>query len=316
MTLWSRWVALMSTTGHPLGLALFRIAVGLVSLMTVVSPVWAGVVELIWTDRAHGGYRLIAKGPWLVEWLGGPSPEVTWGLIAVSIVSSVFLIAGVGGRVVAFICLWTTMGITDMNGQAGGSYDELLTCALFLVVLADSTRTLSVDCRIQTGKWTCSTGVPSWPRWLAILQIVTVYWSTGAQKVSAFWTPAGGFSAIWYILQQPSWQRMDMAWVAPFYPVTQVMTATTWIWELTSPLLLLAFWYRHTRERPGRLRGFMNRVDWRLWFALFGVMTHIGVFLVMNVGPFTWVTLAFYVAFFHPDEWMGAARRLRDRFSA
>ena len=36
-----------------------------------------------------------------------------------------------------------------MNGQAGGSYDELLTCALFLVVLADSTRTLSVDCRIQ-----------------------------------------------------------------------------------------------------------------------------------------------------------------------
>ena len=46
------------------------------------------------------------------------------------------------------------------------------------------------------------------------------------------------------------------------------------------------------------------------------IMILTGVFLVMNVGPFTWVTLAFYVAFFHPDEWMGAARRLRDRFSA
>ena len=316
MNRWSRWVALMSTTEHPLTLALFRIAVGLCAFGTVASPVLADVVELVWMDKDHGGYRVLAKGPWLVEWLGGPSPEVTWALVVAALVSSTALVLGAGGRVVAFICLWATMGITDMNGQAGGSYDELLTCALFLAVLADSSRTLSVDCRVRTGAWTCDTPVSSWPRWLAIFQIVTVYWSTGFQKLSAFWTPAGGFSAIWYILQQPSWQRTDMQWVAPLYPLTQVMTATTWLWEVTAPLLFLAFWYRLTRERPGRLRGFMNRVDWRLWFALFGVMTHLGVFMVMNVGPFTWVTLAFYVAFFHPDEVHGAFRRLRDRFAA
>lgn len=312
--MWGRWVALLSRTEPPLALALFRISVGLTALLTVLSPVIAGVVELIWMDPEHGGYRKLTD-PFLVEWLGGSSPGMVWGLVVLAAVASALLAVGLGGRFTAMVALWTVMAVTDINSQAGGSYDALLTCALFLLMLADGSRTLSLDCRIRTGRWTCDTPISSWPRWLAVFQIVLAYWSTGAQKVSAFWTPAGGFSALWYILQQPSWHRIDMQWLAPLYPVTQVMTASTWIWELTAPLLLLAFWYRHTRERPGRLRGFMNRVDWRLWFALFGVGLHLGVFAMMNVGPFTWVTLCYYLCFFHTDEFVSAWTRMRGRLS-
>ena len=309
--MWGRWVALLSRTEPPLALALFRIAVGLCAVGTVLSPVLSDVVELIWMDREFGGYRVLKRGPWLVQWLGGPSPQMIWGLIVAALVSGTALTVGLGGRVMAFLTLWSAMAATDMNGQAGGSYDELLTCAIFLVLLSDGSRTLSLDCRLRTGRWTCDTPISSWPRWLAIFQIVLAYWSTGAQKVSAYWTPAGGFSALWYIFQQPSWQRIDMHWLAPLYPLTQVATASAWIWELTSPILLLAFWYRHTRERPGRVRGFMNRIDFRLCFAIFGTVVHLGVFIFMNVGPFTWVTLAFYVCFFHPEELTKAWHRLR-----
>ena len=37
-------------------------------------------------------------------------------------------------------------------------------------------------------------------------------------------------------------------------------------------------------------------------FIAFGVSLHVGVFFVMHVGPFTWVTLAFYAALLDPEE--------------
>ncbi len=138
---------------------------------------------------------------------------------------------------------------------------------------------------------------------MAIYQLVLIYWSTGLHKVSASWTPVGGYSALYYTLQQPTWQRWDMDWLAWVYPLTQAATALTWFWEITSPLLLLALWYRATPERPGRLRAVFNRLNYRRLFVVFGVCLHLMIFALMDVGPFTWVTLAFYVCLYGPDEW-------------
>jgi hypothetical protein len=47
----------------------------------------------------------------------------------------------------------------------------------------------------------------------------------------------------------------------------------------------------------------MNRLDWRTGFVLFGVGMHLTIFAAMEVGPFTWISLAFYLVLWHPDEW-------------
>ena len=52
---------------------------------------------------------------------------------------------------------------------------------------------------------------------------------------------------------------IDPQSLAPWFRVTQLATLGTWLFELSGLLLLLAFWYRHTRDRPGRLRAFFNR---------------------------------------------------------
>lgn len=308
MKVWSRWVAMLSEREPATVLALFRIACGICAILTVGSVVAADIVELVWLDQEWGGYRKLQSGPWIVELFGGVSPRMTWTLICVSLASAVLLTIGAGGRITALVALWSFMGATDLNGQAGGSYDELLTCGMWLLVLGPSTVTLSVDCRITRGVWhDPKASAYAWVRWLGVFQIVLAYWSTGMQKLSAHWTPVGGFSALYYILQQPSWHRWDMSWLAPLYPLTQALTAATWIWELTSPLLLLAFWYRrHPRE------GWRSKfVHYRSVFALFGVFTHLGIWVFMEVGPFTWVSLAFYICMFSPREFAAVWARVR-----
>ena len=75
-------------------------------------------------------------------------------------------------------------------------------------------------------------------------------------------------------------------------------------------VLWLAFWYRLTRDRPGRLRAAFNRWDARALYLLLGVSMHLGIEATMEVGAFFPATMALYVAAFTPDEWRRLGRRL------
>lgn len=311
MKLWSRWVALLERRETGEALALFRVAVGLVCLYTVLTVVLDGLVPVLWLGVEHGGYRnFTGKTWWLVDALGGPQPATVWGLVAVALLASTALAVGWWSRLAALLAGQTIMGLTWINGAAGGSYDELISNACWILVLAESDATLSLRARLRGGAWRSAATVLAWPRYLAIGQLALVYGSTGVQKVSAYWTPGGDFSALYYVLQQPTWHRMDMRWVAWIFPLTQLATALTWFWEWGAPLLVLAYYYRDTRTRPGRLRAAFNRLDARALYALVGVVLHLSVFASMEVGPFTWITLSYYLCLWHPEEWRARWPRL------
>jgi len=301
MRRWSRWVQLLSRREAGTSLALLRIALGLCALGIFIDGF--ALFSVLWVDIEHGGYRSLGDGPWLVQWMGGPNPDTITTLLWAGVTSATILITGLGSRLWAFVTLQILLALASTNGHAGGSYDELLSNGLWLLVLAQSDTTLSIRCYLKNRKWQDEELVRAWPRYLAIGQLVVVYTSTASLKVSAHWLPGGDASALYYILQQPSWARWDLQWLAWVFPLTQVATLGVWLFEAGAPLLLIAFWYRHTRTRPGWLRQFMNRIDYRRVFCWVGVSMHIGIHALMVVGPFSWISLAFYVALFHPDEW-------------
>jgi hypothetical protein len=292
---------------------LFRIACGLCILYTVGSVVVQGMVQAIWLSPAYGGFESLGPAPRLFRLLGGARPETVWLVVVLSLVSGFLLLVGLGGRLTALVALETYLGLWQLNTDACGGYDWLLTNGLWLLVLASSTATLALDCRLRTGRWLSDEPVSAWPRYLAIYQIVVVYWSTGMHKVSGTWTPAGGFSALYYILQEPTWQRWDMSWLAWVYPLTQLGTATTWAWELTAPLLLLVLWYRRTSNRPGGLRALSNRLPLRGFWVAIGLAVHVGILVLMDVGPFSLIALSYYVCLWTPHEWRALAQRLPRR---
>jgi hypothetical protein len=302
---WDRWVRFWDRRERGTTLALWRIACGLCVVGAIGAVVLAGAARPLWFDPADGGYSP-RTAPWQFRLLGGVTPGVVNGVVAATVIAGVLMTIGLGGRLPVLVALQGYLALVNLNGAGTGGYDFAIANSLWLLILARGTETLSLDCRIRSGRWTSEREIPAWPRYLAIFQLVLIYWSTGMHKLSAAWTPAGGFSALYYILQQPTWRRFDTTWAAYVYPLTQVATAVTWAWEVTSPLLLLALWYRATAGRPGRVRRLFNRVNFRRLFVLIGLTVHLGLLVLMEVGPFSLVMLAFYLCLYHPDEWRKA----------
>jgi hypothetical protein len=298
---WRRWVHATSVTETAEVMALFRVGAG-VSLVWVVVSVWvSGAAELVWTDQAFGGYRELDT-TWLIDLLGGPTPGVIAGLMAVSGVAGALVTAGLGGRLAALVALQAWLPLTELNSHSGGSFEHLLTNALWLLVLCRSTATWSLDCRIRTGAWTGEGRIGAWARWLVLAQIVLVYGTTGLQKMGTSWTPIGGFTAVYYALRDPGWQRVDLPWLGWLEPVLAVATAMVWAFEtgwLVVPLLL---WWTWRPGTGGRLGALARRWPWRRAALAFGAAMHLGILLMLEVGAFSWLTMAFYVALWRPDE--------------
>jgi len=299
---WQRWQAWVLRRERATTLALFRVLVSAIVLGSLLSAAAAGVIDVTWVDAAYGGMLSLGSGNWLVSLLGGPAPPVVWGLFAVGVAGASLSLIGLGGRWPLFATLQAYRGLTSLNPTASGGFDNLLTIALWLLFLSGCNATLSVDARRKEGTWFSQRSVAAWPRYLLILQLIVMYTATGLQKVSLSWTPMGGYTALYYVLHDPTWLRSEqLAWSVPL-TVLRVGTAVTWHWEQLTCLLLAVFYFRATWERPGRLRAAFNRWDLRLPWALIGASLHLGILILIDVGPFSLVSLAYYVNLFTPDE--------------
>ena len=308
MNPWQRWVRFIDRREPATVLAICRILVGTIVGAHLAHAVLTGSDQLVWADAAFGGLRTL-KVPWLLEQLGGLTPDVIRRFTLASSIFAFAFAAGAFTRVSGLLALIGFRTLADLNTHSGGSYDELLKNELFILILSGCGSALSIDALWRPR----ATEVPAWPRYVLVFQLVLMYWSTGLQKVSAGWVPGGKADALWYIFQQPTWHRFDMRWAAPYYPLTQLATRATWIFAVGAPFLLRALWWRHTRTRPGWLRAQGNRLDARALFLVWGFLMHLGIEATMEVGAFSFGSLALYVCAWHPDELAALWRRIRGR---
>ena len=307
---WASIVARLDAREVGTSVGISRVLIGACLVRTVLAVWWAGAMPLVWYGEADGGYRDLGAGPALVRLLGGPSVELTNTLFGLTVLGGALISLGVGGevvsRLIAFGTLQVFTGLVDLNTQGGGSFDELLENMLWLLVLQGPTRTLSLDCRLRTGRWTSQEQVLAFPRYLMVYQAVLMCTTTGWQKVSTHWVPGGDLGALYYILQQPTWQRRDLSFLAWLYPLIQLMTLVTWLWEVFAPVWLFAFanslgaWPRWSWLTTLRVR-------W-IYMAL-GMTFHVLIAATLDVGSFSWASLCLYPAFIHPWEWRGSGDR-------
>lgn len=290
--------------------AIFRVAVGLIVLHTLGSLVWTGSLAPIWMNPEHGGIRTQRVTQWFAVLVGAPEPSGVWALWAAAAVGAVLLTLGVGARIGALISLQSLLALFSIHQSSGGGHDRLIVNALWLLVLMPSDLSLSLRSRLSTGRWWNEAPAAAWPRYLAVFQICVVYTATGLQKVGPEWFPWGGLEAVYRSLLLPSWARYDLSgFLGLFELPLQVTTAVTWLWESSFALVLFALWARATRSRPGRLRALSNRLDLRRAYAAIGLVMHLSLTALMELGPFGLISLSFYACLFSPDEWRAAWRR-------
>ncbi len=299
---WRWMVELSSRQEGGTSLALFRIFVSLTLLYSLLSIASADLVTALWVDRSHGGMQSVYEND-LMRLLGGATPDVVWLLWTTALLSSLALLAGLWGRLSAFVLLQSYYALYMTNGLASGGYDMMISNALWLLVLGNGTATLSVDCYRRYGTIGSDETVPAWPRYALVWQLTMIYFFTGIQKASAPWTPGGGYTALYYVMHDPTWMRWGGASLADaLLPLTRIGTAVSWHWEHSAILLPLVFYYRATRDRPGRIRAAFNRFDLRKVWAVLGLSMHVGILTMLNVGPFSLISASYYVSLFAPDE--------------
>lgn len=309
MRVWKQLLERVNRTEDGLSLVLFRIGIGVSTLALTSGALVRGVHRIVWVDAEGGGYRHLNPDHPLLRLLGGATVEVATGLALATSVAALLVALGLFTRAAALVALLALNLIVHINGDVASGYDRLLANGLWLLVLARSSTLLSLHAWWRGRRGLAVDHVSAWPRYLAVYQLTLVYLVAGLNKIGAAWTPAGGFSALYYILMQPDWQRSDMSWLAHVYPLTQAATAMTWAWELTFPAVLI--WLMHRRRGGSGEARFRDKVDLRLpWLGL-GLVMHLLTWASMEVGPFSWATLSYYVCFFHPAEIQGAVSRWR-----
>lgn len=303
---WRRWTSLLETREAATSLALCRIVTGVTLLHGLLRMGLSGTWRAAWVDVAHGGVLPLAA-PWLA-WLHPGTPEETARVMAVTACGAVLTTLGLFTRLGLILAWLGARSLASCIVIGSQTSDYVLFNLLVPLVFSGCGRSLSLDALI----FRKSREVLAWPRYLLIGQMALMYWAAGIQKISSGWIPGGSMDAVWYILQWTHWLKRPIAIepLAPWYPVTQALTLGAWLLENTAPVLVLAFWYRHTRERPGKLRAIFNRLDVRsIYVSLFFVM-QLCIWATLEVGEFFGYCTAYLVCCYTPREWHRLAAAL------
>ncbi|HEU4403680.1 MAG TPA: HTTM domain-containing protein [Polyangiaceae bacterium] len=309
------WVSFWDRREHPASLALVRIFVAATIAADYAQVAALGLVGVLWAPAAEGGLSAARPGAPLCQafaWFG-PSAATARAVFGVALASALCLGVGLFSRASALVLLLASAQLGHILPDGDRGIDTLLRNALVVLCLSPAGETWSVDARRRRGAWSAPAGLlaPAWPRYLLVAQLVVLYFSAGAQKLSSPWSAAGGYSALYYLLNHPHYATFDFRWTGRVYPLTQFGTFMTLLFEQSAPLVPLALYYRATRERPGRLRRLFNRSRFFAAWVFTGAAFHLLLAVTMNLGIFPWGVLALYPALFAPREIMAFLSRAR-----
>jgi Vitamin K-dependent gamma-carboxylase len=170
-----------------------------------------------------------------------------------------------------------------------GAYSAML-AVLFCLVWTDCGSVWSFDSWLarRQGAAPEAARYPIAPLRLIRLQVGLIYLSTGIRKLySEHWRDG---SAIHYVLSTNVYQRFPHDLPLRLEPIATLLTYIVLVWEVG---FLFAVLWRPTR---------------RLVLVL-GVLLHLGMQAMIEIGPFAWVMLASYAAFLEPSTVPALPRR-------
>lgn len=257
--------------------ALLRIALGLVGLtalvgLTPVDMYWLpdGLLPLTsgrgvprdWL-MAHGLGAVAGWSLYLTLW-------VVWLSLTIGLFSDAAVIAAFVAQIVQ--ARW--------NNSPLSAAHQVETVLLFCLLWVPTGRVWSIDA-LRRRAASIEVRCAAWPLYVMRFQVALIYFSSALSKLAyPVWRDG---SAVYWALNLNDFHRFP--WVIPesAAPVLALITWTTLAFELLFPFLVIS-----RRTRPAVL-----------WA---GVGLHLGLWAMLELGPFSWVMLASYLAFLDPEK--------------
>ena len=289
MNLGGWWARFWFSGVPPHVYAVLRIAVGLAGCATMIGL--ADVPTLLAIDGlapAPGGGLGVRSA--LQE--AGLGTAAGWAVFLANAVAFAFLVVGwmtPAASILAFVASAVLIWWNPWPLSAGQHLLHMLTLYLLFV---DSGTVWSLDAsRRRRAGIQPEPHLPVWPLRLLQAQICLMYFAAALWKLLVpLWRDG---TALHYALSLNAFQRLPGEIPPVFDPVLVILTWLTLAWEaLFLPAML---------TRPTRYAA-----------VILGALLHLGMWSLLEIGPFTLTVLAAYTAFLSPD-WVA---RFDSRWSA
>lgn len=281
-------------------LALIRAGIGLVILVDLGQVARFDLVPTLWAPIEDGGLGPSTRAAPIALFYHafGASAASAYALFGLTVLCASAVCLGLCTRLSALGLLFCSGQMQHLCPVGSRGIDALLRNALALLICSGAGATWSLDARLRHGRFDVQAQVPAWPRYLLIAQLIVLYFWAGMLKQSPEWNSIGDYSALFRVLSAPDYARFALTpgQLAGLYPLLQVATFVTLLFERSAPLLPLLIWWRSAPERAGALGRLARRCRLLELWVVTGVLFHLALAALTKLGIFPWGCLALYPA--------------------
>jgi hypothetical protein len=281
------------------GLGLMRILLGVALLTDQLFQYLPNMMEFFGPTGVapaglHDAYQL-RKWHWTVYFFNTDDPATLYQAFWVWVGVTAAWTAGFCTRLSNIAVWFGTMCFINRNPNILNGGDDTMQVGLFLLMLSPCGKALSIDAwlrRLRAGPAAGPVLIRPWSVRVLQIQLCMIYLGTGLPKLQGWWH--GGpflFEGTWwegtsihYVLNYITMSRWSYAQLPlPFWMTAPLTYISVW-WEVLFPLLVLHRWTRK-------------------WALLFGILFHVGIWLMIEVGWFSFYTLSFYGVWVPASFW-------------
>lgn len=264
-------------------LGLFRIGIALILLYDLLLRSFE--LSFFYTDLGATPREVLWHSPFpmgIVWWI---SPHMLSGsfawqafLFILSALFGVALLLGYRTSWAVAISWFLLMGSQARQPMILQGNDVLLRCALFWSIFVPLGARFSLDSLAKNATTYHSNRILSWGTAAIILQLSLVYFNAGIPKVSYEWR--GDFNALYYVLNMDYFTNPFGYWLLQYPAILVLLTKATLLLEVSVPFLLL-----------------MPLGNAYLRLILFAIIVgfHLGIYLCMDVGLFSFMCIAYWL---------------------
>lgn len=228
---------------------------------------------------------LLRAWRWTILFFNTDDMTIIWMAFALWVAVTLMFLLGWRTRTMGVMVWFGALCFLNRNPNLKNGGDDVLQLALFLLMISPCGTALSLD-RVRMRK-RCPEALPTppmiapWAVRLFQMQLCVLYLATGVAKLRGHMWWHG--TTLHYVLNDVTMTRWSFAQLPlPIWITAALSYASVWWEALFTPLVL----WKPTRR----------------WALLFGVLFHLGIYLMIEVGWFSFYTLTMYVVWI-PDEW-------------
>lgn len=233
------------------------------------------------------------KWRWTILLFNSGDLSILYPTFALWVLATLLFMIGWQARLMNILVWFMTMCFVNRNPNILNGGDDTMQMGLFLLMLGPTGWALSVDAWFARRKGkplpSCT---PAWPVRLLQIQLCMIYLTTGLAKVvlplptiaedgSTWWDG----TSVHYVLNYVTMSRWSYAQLPLPLWMTMLMTYTSVWWEVFFPLLMLSRWTRGPA-------------------LLFGILFHLSIYLMIEVGWFSFYILTFYGVWVPCSYWI------------